>query len=447
MPINPTIALSGEFYKMKDPLEERAQINALARSKEESQLNQLKIGEYKQKTESQNALRNRLNQPGIDLDDPRTQIQLLAMGGGDILKSRGDMRKTQAEAQRAEILAGKEKLGILKLTTGAVMANPTLDAARREVIRYGQLTGDDITEEMAQLDALGDNPESIRKWAAGYALEADKLLPKFETEDLGGTVQRTGYDVLTGAPVSAPRTQRKTMTPGEGARLAQSERQFNITQSNQAPTVTEVVDPNDSSKMIRVDARRYKGGGVGSPGVIGSSGKEPTAAAKITKSEAGKSQLADVVDSIRGSYQRLDKARAIPSTQRGTVSNVLNSIAASGPGQVTGRVVGTEEQKDRDVISSSRLQLLNAIKEATGMSSKSIDSNTELQTWLRSITDPGQSIEAVNEILDNIQNTYGGDGGKGASGSWSEEQKQAAEWVKNNPNDPRAAKIKEKLGM
>lgn len=428
MPIDPRLSLMVQPLQIESPVNALAKVMSLKQSQQGMQLNQMNLDKTQRDIENQNALRARLTDPNLNFDDPRTQAEIYSMGGGEILKNRADTGRLNAQQKKAEIEAAKEKLGVLKLTAGSVVSTPTVENARVQLARFGQLTGEDITDDMAQLEALNGDPEAIRRWAAGYALEADKLLPKFETRDLGGTVERVGYDPITGAPIGQRQVARKTMTPGEAARLAQTERQFNITQANQAPTVTEVVDPDNPDKMIRVDARRYKGGGIGAPGVIGASGKEPTAAKAQLKAEAGKTQLMDVLDNLRASYGRLDQARAIPSTQRGSMSNISSSVAATGVGQSLSRFVGTEAQKDRDVISSSRLQLLNAIKQATGMSAQQLNSNVELQTWLKAVTDPSQSIEAVNEILNNIENSYVTNGsmpagGRGASGSFGDPAK------------------------
>jgi hypothetical protein len=174
-----------------------------------------------------------------------------------------------------------------------------------------------------------------------------------------------------------------------------------------APTVTQVVDPTNPARMLSVDARQYQGGGPGSPGVIGVAGKEPAAAARENKVAAGSQQLIDEVEQLRGAYMNLDRDAAIPSNQRGAVANVMASIGASGVGQIAGRAVGTKAQTERDVISSARIRLLNAIKNATGMSAQQLNSNVELQTWLRAVTDPNQSIETVNRILDSIVESYG----------------------------------------
>jgi hypothetical protein len=173
-----------------------------------------------------------------------------------------------------------------------------------------------------------------------------------------------------------------------------------------APTITQIVDPKNPNQMITIDARRYTGGTVGSPGVLGVGGKEPGAAVRENKAEAGKTQLADDLDNLRASFTRLDEMRAIPSTARNPLSNIASATAATGIGQTAGRFVGTEAQVEREVINSARTRLVNSIKNATGMSAQQLNSNVELQTMLKSISDPGQPIEAALRIIDDIDNAY-----------------------------------------
>ena len=170
-----------------------------------------------------------------------------------------------------------------------------------------------------------------------------------------------------------------------------------------APTITTITDPTDPTKMIAINARIYRGGGNGAPGVIGVSGKEPSAALREDKVKKGQDQALGILDDMRAAYDNLDRMKAIPSTERGTLSNVTAGIAATGIGQLGGRMLGTKEQVERDVIKSSRLQLLNAIKQSTGMSAQQLNSNMELKSWLDAITDPSQSKESADRILDNIE--------------------------------------------
>lgn len=173
-----------------------------------------------------------------------------------------------------------------------------------------------------------------------------------------------------------------------------------------APTITQIVDPSNPNQMITIDARRYTGGGSGSAGVIGVSGKEPSAALRENKLEAGKTLLADEISNLRRSLDVLNTLEAIPSTERGVLSNLGSSMQASGAGQFLGKVTGTEAQTERDLISSSKLRLVNAIKQATGMSAQQLNSNVELQTMLKSLSDPSQAIETNIRNLDNIETAY-----------------------------------------
>lgn len=131
------------------------------------------------------------------------------------------------------------------------------------------------------------------------------------------------------------------------------------------------------------------------------------AAAKLgdvaAKKEEGVTQATNILDSLEAAYTDLESRKAIPSEKRNAVSNTLASISASAPGQIAERTIGTKSQTQRDIIASSRLQLLNAIKGATGMSSQQLNSNVELTTWLNSLTDPSRSIETNKEILQNVR--------------------------------------------
>ena len=175
---------------------------------------------------------------------------------------------------------------------------------------------------------------------------------------------------------------------------------------DRAPTLTTIVDPTNPNQMLSINARLYNGGGVGSLGVLGVSGKEPGAATRQLKTDTGKSQLADDLSNLRASFLSLDAMKSIPSTQRSSLSNIASGISASAIGQKTGQMFGTEAQVERDVINSARSRLVNSIKNATGMSAQQLNSNVELQTMLRSISDPGHSIQAALRIIDDIEKAY-----------------------------------------
>lgn len=216
-------------------------------------------------------------------------------------------------------------------------------------------------------------------------------------------VSPTGQ-VLFAAP-EKPR-QSKLLTPEEEAqetRMRLAARPPAQPREPAAPTIAQIQDPTDPNRMITIDARRYAGGGIGSPGVIGSSGKTAPAAAADQKKLEGQQSAADIIDTLRAAYQDLDQRRAVPSEQRSVLSNLTSYIASTGVGQVAGRMAGTPEQTQRDVIQSARNQILNAVKNATGMSAQQLNSNVEFKSWVESLTDPTKSYQANTAILDNLE--------------------------------------------
>ncbi|MFA5186978.1 MAG: hypothetical protein WC551_10900 [Patescibacteria group bacterium] len=278
MPINPNIALSFRpTTELQNPQDIRAKALAI-----QSAQNQL--AESQRVGQERNAMRDIYRQAyagGGDID--AALIKGAAERGlgdqiPDLIKNQLDQRKTKMDQL-------KTVAELQKRAATVVYTNPEM--AEQVLMDFGQRTGTDITNDLAQLRSFNGDPNRIRQWAAGHAASADQLLPKIETRDLGGTVETQALNPLTGQPVSAATSRVKTQTPGESERidleklrvmLAQAEgrrsqQRLDRGEGTPAPTMTEVVDPSDPDQLLRVDARTYQGGGVGSPGVLGASGK------------------------------------------------------------------------------------------------------------------------------------------------------------------------------
>jgi hypothetical protein len=310
----------------------------------------------------------------------------------EIQKSRKDFiaqaqRDTSQNPSDANITAYKEDL----------MANPLFTNAEKAQMAKG---ADRI---------LAMPVDQRQQFMASQGASASELKPTTQTVNRFGQTDVLQTPAFGGAPTTVGSYADVPLPANVQAQKIQIARESRPPRAEAqpvAPTITQIVDPTNANQMIAVDARRYQGGGVGSPGVIGVGGKEPGAALRTNKVEEGKSQLANDLDNLRSSFTELDRLRAIPSTERNVVSNLMSATAASGVGQAMGRAGGSPEQVERDVINSARQRLVSSIKNATGMSSKSLDSNVELQTMLRSISDPGQSVEAAMRIIDDIETAY-----------------------------------------
>jgi hypothetical protein len=192
--------------------------------------------------------------------------------------------------------------------------------------------------------------------------------------------------------------------------------------TEKAPTLGEVVDPTDPTRMLKIDARTYRGGSLGAPGVIGVAGKEPGAAARIAREEVKATAKSDaikaaddIIASLNGYYNTLEKEGGITSVQKGVIPNIGSYIGSSGLGQVVGGAVGTRAQSARDSITQTRPLLLSTLKDALGLTAQQLNSDKELTLWLSAATDPKMSIEANRDALKNIAKRIG----VKASGGWS----------------------------
>lgn len=127
---------------------------------------------------------------------------------------------------------------------------------------------------------------------------------------------------------------------------------------------------------------------------------------KADKIAEGQSGLADTVSVAKTLVNDIADMGGMTTTSKGALANLMTSLGTGTVGQAGARLVGTSTQAKRDELNSVRLQLFNAVKEATGMSSTQLNSNVELQTWLKSLGSDTMSKEANLAILNNIENRY-----------------------------------------
>ena len=174
-----------------------------------------------------------------------------------------------------------------------------------------------------------------------------------------------------------------------------------------APAYAEIIDPQDPTRMLKIDGRLYKGGSLGDPGVVGIAGKEPASAKAAETRGTGGKAVDEQVANLRDLYDQLDKGGGIVNPDKGAIANSAAWVKSSAAGQLGGRIVGTKNQSARSQVAQQRPLLLRAIMSATGMSARSLDSNAELKLWLSAATDPTLDVAANRAALDNIERQYG----------------------------------------
>ena len=136
--------------------------------------------------------------------------------------------------------------------------------------------------------------------------------------------------------------------------------------------------------------------GTGTPLTVSESVKLP-----------GKKRVSNIVADMIKEYDILNNAKAIPSSQRGAMENIFDYVSVSGPGQEIQKAFGTKANDSLSNITNARKLLTSAIAAATGMTSKQMDSNRELQLTLDSLSDPTQGYKSVIDTLMRLDREYG----------------------------------------
>jgi hypothetical protein len=128
---------------------------------------------------------------------------------------------------------------------------------------------------------------------------------------------------------------------------------------------------------------------------------------KTVIAKEGKQAVNGVLNTLYAEYTNLVKSGGITDTRQSAEANIAARTGASGIGQLTGSYTGSESQSFRDTIEQTRPLLLTAIMKATGLSATQLNSNVELQTYLKTATDPKVSIQSNVKALNNISTMFG----------------------------------------
>jgi len=123
--------------------------------------------------------------------------------------------------------------------------------------------------------------------------------------------------------------------------------------------------------------------------------------------KTARTSVSDKLSTLRKHYEDLKKTGSIVDVSKSGISNIGPTISSSGPGQVVGKVFGTEAQSVRNKINQIRPLLINDIRKASNMGAKGLDSENELKFYLQAATDPSLDIQANLSAIDTLDKAYG----------------------------------------
>jgi hypothetical protein len=106
-------------------------------------------------------------------------------------------------------------------------------------------------------------------------------------------------------------------------------------------------------------------------------------------------------------YKDLQGKGAIRDNQAGLGENVSAYIQSSPIGREVGKMVGSEAEGMRETIEALQPAISQAIMSQPGMSARSMDSERELQFFIRSITAPTADVQANYATLHALDMRFG----------------------------------------
>ena len=268
MPIDPNISLSVKPLQLANPLQQYMQAQQIQQAQNQSRLADLMYGEKQQQIARGNNLLNLIKGLPQDATDDQRMNTLRGNGYFDeadkLDTSIQNRTKTKAEAQKNQADAMGKYLDATKQVAGRVMALPTpenANAALNSMEMLGKQLGFDVSADIAserQALAALKTPDEIKQWAASHAMAADKLLPKTDTRNLGGTTETISVDPVTGA-VKTVNSVKNTQSPDNVATNATTRRSQDMTdararemaQLTREGQQTQVVtDPNQGVLLV-----------------------------------------------------------------------------------------------------------------------------------------------------------------------------------------------------
>lgn len=167
-----------------------------------------------------------------DVTDEQASRQVYAAGGdiGQNLQQRGlgkqamEYQKFQTEQQKAQGERGKLVAEGMKNGAAMILSNPTEENAIQTLTmaqqQYG-LPAQMVDGAKAQIYAARNDPNKLRQLAQGWGGDAEKVLGKFTSVNMGATQEQQRVNPVTGQ-MEVAGVQQRTQSPDSMASVAQS---------------------------------------------------------------------------------------------------------------------------------------------------------------------------------------------------------------------------------
>lgn len=396
MPINPSIAMSFQAPKFEDPMNNMLKMEQMKAYQQNALAKQIEMQAAQETLGEQRGLRNYL--AGLEAGASPDVNQLARFG------------KAGQEFSQAQAAADKDRFEMQSKLYKDIYL-PQLAQAR---------TRDDVLGWHA---SMKQDP----RLAGFLTAQGEAMLPKSDEEvptylesvfvpyqernkpvsvSKGGALYIPGKGFQT--PPAGPQAPQRPFQVGNKIISATGEVIYSGDKDEKITDWEEQVAPDgtlqyfspSTGKTVTSTGKPVKGTGAG--------GLTAAQAEKDKKQAAAKEGIDNVLDEVQNALEGLRGLGEIRETGAGVFRNIKASALSSEAGQkYIGKPFATAGQAYRDRIGTIKPLFTAQLVQATGMGSKSLDSNKELQLFLNTINDPSVDYYVATSQLELIRKIFG----------------------------------------
>lgn len=456
MAIDPNIALGVRPIELPNQLAQYGMVSQIQNAQNQNRMATMQMQEYERARGEEEGLRNFLTKANLAAPETRAGLFQFGKTGRDYLKTLADqdaatatLAETKSKTTEREFKLAKDKLAHGWQSMGDARTPEDAMAKLQEGVSKGYFSMADATRGIAELQSI-QTPEDYKKWRIGKVMalmDAKDQLPlmvdKVERQDTGRVIQTIQMNPMMpgyGEPI-AGKDIAKTKTFGDitaEGQLGVARGRLGVEQQRLANEGQGVTYQTDANNQIVAVPTRLKPGQVATarPVIAPGGGLQPL---EGKPSEAvGKEQMSINQQKavLNSAIEYLDKTPSAFGFKRG----------------MQGELVGTTLDKPEEIEARAYVYnvVSNVIKERAGTAQSTGEKET-LNRFLPSEYDNANEIKAKFTAFQQ----YLADRETGTTKKRSTPEKptlapmdqEALKWANSNPADPRAAAIKQRLGM
>lgn len=110
---------------------------------------------------------------------------------------------------------------------------------------------------------------------------------------------------------------------------------------------------------------------------------------------------------MKDAYENLRELKGIVDLDNTSWDNFFAKVKSSGIGQAAQNAIGTKAQSLRNEIKAIKPNLINAVRQATNMGAKGMDSEKELEFYLQTVTNEKKDFQSNMAAIAALDRAYG----------------------------------------